>query len=100
MKTAIENHYGDNLSITTVGSNKSCNPKENVKMIIRETHVKSQKQESTAQDLIEAVGKRSEIKAQPKIKEEYPSLNDMSSLNAMLNYLPPSLRSLLPTIFK
>ena len=103
MKTALENHYGDNISITTVGSKPNVvTLRENVKMIIHETHVKSQKEESTAQELIEAVGKiiRSEIKAQPKIKEEYPSLDDMSSLNAMLNYLPPSLKSLLSTIFK
>ena len=103
MKTALENHYGDNISITTVGSKPNVvTLRENVKMIIHETHVKSQKEESAAQDLIEAVGKiiRSKIKAQPKIKEEYPSLDDMSSLNAMLNYLPPSLRSLLSTIFK
>ena len=41
METALENNYDDNISITTVGSILNVlTLKENVKMIIHETHVK------------------------------------------------------------
>ena len=105
LKRELENYYGARVSITTI---RQCpnvvTLTSNVKSIIQEAHDRASemKELSDMDRLIETVGKfiRTEIKSMEHHKGEYPTTQDMRSVESNVAYLPNSLQLLLGSIIK
>ena len=101
----LENHYGTRVSITTIRQRLNVvTLTYNVKSIIQEAHdsASEMKELFEMNRLIETVGKfiRTEIKSMERHKEEYPTLEDIRSVDSNVAYLPNSLQLLLDSIIK
>ncbi|MPC95446.1 hypothetical protein E2C01_090658 [Portunus trituberculatus] len=95
LKRELENYYGARVSITTI---RQC-----PNVVTLTSNVKSIIQELSDMDrLIETVEKfiRTEIKSMEHHKGEYPTTQDMRSVESNVAYLPNSLQLLLGSIIK
>lgn len=105
LKRELENHYGAIVSITTIRQHPNVvTLTSNVKSIIQKAHDRASemKELSDMDRLIETVGKfiRTGIKSMERHKEEYPTSEDMCSVDSNVAYLPNSLQLLLGSIIK
>ena len=105
LKRELEHHYGSRVSITTIRHLPNIvTLASNAKCLIQQAHdnATALNEHSNMDKLIQTVGEyiRTEMKSLEHHSNEYPTAQQISSVDSNINFLPHSLHLLLDTIIK